>query len=136
MITIKRPDDFAKMARAGRVVAEIHRVLREAAVPGVRLDELDRMAAEIIRRRGAMPSFLNYHGYPAHVCLSPNDVIVHGIPDDRRMEEGDILSVDAGAIIEGWHADAALTFGVGEISPEAARPAPNGGMTPACRNAR
>jgi methionyl aminopeptidase len=109
------------MAKAGKVVAEIHHELRAAAVPGVRLVDLDVMAAEIIRKRGATPSFLNYHGFPAHVCLSPNDVIVHGIPGERRLTEGDILSLDAGAIVEGWHADAALTFGIGEISDDAAR---------------
>ncbi len=121
MITIKGRDEFAKMARAGRVVAEVHAELRDASKPGVRLIDLDKMAAEILRRRGATPSFLNYHGYPAHVCLSPNQVIVHGIPDERRLEEGDILSLDAGAIIDGWHADAALTYAIGEVSEEAAR---------------
>jgi methionyl aminopeptidase len=121
MITIKSSDEFAKMAKAGRVVAEIHQKLREAAKPGVRLIDLDAMAADIIRRRNALPSFLNYHGFPAHVCLSPNDVIVHGIPDGRRLVEGDIVSLDAGAIVDGWHGDAAVTFGIGEISPEAAR---------------
>jgi methionyl aminopeptidase len=119
MITIKGDEEFAKMAHAGRVVAEIHQRLRGAAQPGVSLLELDRMAAEIIRERECTPSFLNYHGYPAHVCLSPNEVIVHGIPDDRRLVEGDLLSLDAGAIYQGWHADAAITFGVGTVSPEA-----------------
>jgi methionyl aminopeptidase len=121
MITIKGEEEFAKMARAGRVVAEIHERLREAARSGVTLLELDRMASEIIRERDCTPSFLNYHGYPAHVCLSPNDVIVHGIPDGRRLVEGDVLSLDAGAIYQGWHADAAVTFPVGEVGPEARR---------------
>jgi len=118
MITIKTSEDFAKMARAGRVVAEVHAKVRDAARPGVTLISLDRLAAEIIRERDCTPSFLNYHGYPAHVCLSPNEVIVHGIPDGRRLEDGDLLSLDAGAIFEGWHADAAITFAVGEVASE------------------
>lgn len=119
MITIKGTDEFAKMARAGRVVAEIHAAVRGAAAPGVSLQELDRLAAEVIRDGGCTPNFLNYHGFPAHVCLSPNNVIVHGIPDDRELKEGDLLSLDAGAIYEGWHADAAITFPIGEVSAEA-----------------
>ena len=80
--------------------------------------ELDAMAARIIAEGNCTPNFLNYHGFPAHVCLSPNEVIVHGIPDDRKVAEGDILSLDAGAIYEGWHGDAALTFAIGEIPAE------------------
>jgi methionyl aminopeptidase len=100
------------------VVAEIHRALREAAVPGVTMQELDRLAAGIIRDGGCTSNFLNYHGFPATVCLSPNDVIVHGIPDEREVAEGDVLSLDAGAIYEGWHADAAITFPIGEVPAE------------------
>jgi methionyl aminopeptidase len=118
MITIKSADDFARMRRAGKVVAEIHSAVREAAGPGVSLVELDDLAAQIIRDGGCTPNFLNYHGFPKHVCLSPNDTIVHGIPDGRRLQEGDILSLDAGAICEGWHADAAITFPIGEVSDE------------------
>jgi methionyl aminopeptidase len=121
MITIKGRDEFAKMRRAGRVVAEIHRALREAAVPGVTMLELDALAADIIREGGCTPNFLNYHGFPAHVCLSPNNVIVHGIPDEREVQDGDLLSLDAGAIYEGWHGDAAVTFPIGEVPAEAAR---------------
>ncbi|MBM3695668.1 MAG: type I methionyl aminopeptidase, partial [Actinobacteria bacterium] len=109
------------MRRAGRVVAEVLAAVREAARPGTELQSLDRLAASIAAKRGCLPSFLNYHGYPAHICLSPNDTIVHGIPDKRRLREGDILSVDMGVISEGWHGDAAVTFGIGEISPEAQR---------------
>lgn len=119
MITIKGPEEFARMRRAGRVVAQIHSELREAAKPGVTLAELDEMAARILVDNNCTPSFLGYHGYPAHVCLSPNEVIVHGIPDDRVLQDGDILSLDAGAIFEGWHGDAALTFAVGEVSGDA-----------------
>jgi methionyl aminopeptidase len=121
MITVKGPAEFAKMRKAGIVVARIHSELQEAAKPGVTLLELDDLAAKIIADAGCTPSFLGYHGFPAHTCLSVNETIVHGIPDGRVLEEGDILSVDAGAIYEGWHADAAVTFGIGEISDEAAR---------------
>jgi len=121
MITFKGPAEFGSMRRAGRVVAEVLAAVREAARPGTELQSLDRLAASIAAKRGCLPSFLNYHGYPAHICLSPNDTIVHGIPDKRRLREGDILSVDMGVISEGWHGDAAVTFGIGEISPEAQR---------------
>jgi len=118
MITIKGPRDFELMRRAGRVVARMHRELREAAVPGVTMLELDHLAAEIIAAEDCTSSFLNYHGFPARVCLSPNEMIVHGIPDSRKVAEGDILSLDAGAIYQGWHGDAALTFAIGEIPAE------------------
>ena len=95
------------MRRAGRVVAEMLARCTAAANPGVTTAELDRVAREVLERRGARSNFLGYHGFPAVVCTSPNDVIVHGIPGDRRLEEGDIVSIDCGAIIEGWHADAA-----------------------------
>jgi methionyl aminopeptidase len=96
----------------------MHRDIREAAVPGVTGLELDRIAERIISEGGCTSNFLNYHGFPARVCLSPNEVIVHGIPDERKVVEGDIISLDAGAIYEGWHADAALTFPVGDIPAE------------------
>ncbi len=118
MITIKSRREFAKMAIAGEAVAQVLSVVRKAAVPGVSLRELDVLAAEVIRSHGCSPSFLGYHGYPAHICTSPNEVIVHGIPADYRLEEGDILSVDAGAIYEGFHGDAAVTFPIGEVAPE------------------
>jgi methionyl aminopeptidase len=121
MITIKKSHEFELMARAGRAVAEIHRAVSEAAVPGTATRELDQIAADILAAHGCTSSFLNYHGFPAHVCLSPNEVIVHGIPGDWTVEEGDIVSLDAGAIYEGWHGDAAVTFAVGEISAETGR---------------
>jgi methionyl aminopeptidase len=121
MITMKRPDDFARMRRAGRVVAEIHARVREAAAPGVSLLDLDRLAGDIIRDRGCTPNFLNYHGFPANTCLSVNEEIVHGIPSERTLKDGDLLSLDAGAIFEGWHADAAVTFPIGEVSDDAIR---------------
>ena len=122
MITIKSRREFAKMAKAGAAVAAIHEAVREAAAPGVSLLDLEEISARILEERGCTSSFLGYHGtYPATLCLSPNDVIVHGIPSDRRLEEGDILSVDAGAIYEGFHGDAAFTMPIGEVSAEAQR---------------
>jgi methionyl aminopeptidase len=118
---IRRADELAKMRRAGRVVAEMHAVVREAARPGVTTAELDRVAAEVIERRGARSNFLHYRGYPAVICTSPNDMIVHGIPGSYVLKDGDILSVDCGAIVEGYHGDAAFTMGIGEVSPLAAR---------------
>ena len=122
MITIKSDREFSKMKIAGACVAAVHDAIREAAAPGVSLLDLDRIASKVIADRGCTPSFLGYMGtYPATVCLSPNDVIVHGIPSSYRLVPGDILSVDAGAIYEGFHGDAAFTMGIGEITPEASR---------------
>lgn len=121
MITIKSPAEFAKMAVAGETVAAVLKTVREAAGPGVSLLELDEIAAEVVRERNCRPSFLGYHGFPAHICTSPNDVIVHGIPSDYRLAEGDVLSIDAGAIYEGFHGDAAVTFGIGDIDEQASR---------------
>jgi len=122
MITIKSQAEFEKMFVAGRVVAEVHQEIRAAAKPGVTLQTLDDIAEKIIRDRGCIPSFLNYHGtYPASICASPNDVVVHGIPTDYALRDGDILSIDVGAIYEGLHGDAAFTMGIGDISPQAQR---------------
>jgi len=117
----RNADELAKMRRAGRVVAEMHEKTRESARPGVTTAELDAIARDVLERRGAASNFLGYHGFPAVICTSPNEVIVHGIPGPYRLEEGDILSVDCGAIIEGYHGDAAYTVAVGEVSDEAAR---------------
>ncbi len=117
----KSPDQLAKMRQAGRVVAEMHACIREAIRPGVTTLELDAIGREVLERRGARSNFLNYHGFPAVICTSPNDVIVHGIPGSYRLEEGDIISIDCGAIIDGWHGDAAFTAPVGEVSAEARR---------------
>ena len=121
MITIKKPEHFERMARAGEAVAAVHRATKREAKAGVSTAHLDEVAAEVLRSYDCIPSFLNYHGFPAHICASPNDVIVHGIPNDGELREGDILSVDAGAIFERYHADAAITFGIGVISPAAQR---------------
>jgi len=122
VIARKSREQIALMRRAGRVVAEMHDVCVRASVPGATTADLDRAAREVIERRGAHSNFLGYHGFPAVVCTSPNDVIVHGIPSDTVvLDEGDIISIDCGAIIEGWHADAAITVGVGEIDAESKR---------------
>ncbi len=110
------------MRKAGRVVAEMHECTRAAIHPGVTTADIDRVARQVLERRGATSNFLNYHGFPAVVCTSPNSMIVHGIPAESVvLEEGDIISVDCGAIIEGYHGDAAYTMAVGEVSTEAAR---------------
>jgi methionyl aminopeptidase len=117
----KTDDQLAKMRLAGRVVAEMHEKVRAAIRPGVTTLELDKVAREVIARRGARSNFLNYHGFPAVICTSPNDMVVHGIPGSYRLKDGDIISIDCGAIIEGWHGDAAFTTGVGQITDEAQR---------------
>ena len=122
MITRKTPEQIALMRRAGKVVAEMHECCTRAAKPGATTMDVDAAARDVLERRGAGSNFLNYHGFPAVVCTSPNEVIVHGIPSDTVvLEEGDILSIDCGAIIEGWHADAAITVPVGEIDDESKR---------------
>ena len=121
-IEIKTPEQIAAMRRAGLVVAHTLRVLREAVRPGLSTADLDELAEREIRAAGATPSFKGYHGYPASICTSVNEVIVHGIPrPDVILADGDILSIDCGAIVDGWHGDAAITVGVGEISPELTR---------------
>jgi len=114
-------DELRKMRLAGRVVAEMHEATRAAIAPGVTTKELNEVAADVIERRGARSNFLNYHGFPAVICTSPNSMIVHGIPGDYTLKEGDIISVDCGAIVEGYHGDAAYTAPVGEVSAEARR---------------
>lgn len=109
-------EELNKMRKAGKVVAEMHEVTRAAIRPGITTMQLNDLAAEVIAKRGARSNFLNYHGFPAVICASPNDMIVHGIPGDYVLQEGDIISIDCGAIIEGYHGDAAYTAGVGEIS--------------------
>jgi methionyl aminopeptidase len=120
-ITQRSAADLAVMRRAGRVVAEMHDAIRAALVPGVTTGELDLIGRTVLSRRGALSNFLGYHGFPAVICTSVNDQVVHGIPGSRRLQEGDIISIDCGAIIDGWHGDAAFTAGVGAISAEARR---------------
>jgi methionyl aminopeptidase len=117
----RNAEELRKMRLAGRVVAEMHEATRAAIAPGVTTRRLNAVAAEVIARRGARSNFLGYHGFPAVICTSPNDMIVHGIPGDYTLKEGDVISVDCGAIVEGYHGDAAYTAPVGEVSDVAAR---------------
>lgn len=109
------------MREAGRVTARALRAVGEAVVPGVTTRELDEVAVEVIRAAGAKPAFLGYHGFPATICASRNCEVVHGIPGKLRLVEGDIISIDMGAIVDGYYGDSARTFGVGAVSDEAAR---------------
>jgi methionyl aminopeptidase len=102
------------MRRAGRVVAEMHAVCRDAIRPGVSTGQLDELARAVLDRRGATSNFLGYGGFPAVLCASVNDEIVHGIPGSRVLEEGDVVSIDCGAVVDGWHGDAAFTATVGK----------------------
>jgi len=126
MITLKTPQETAKMHQAGRVVAEMLAACRAAVRPGVTTGELDRIAADVLKRHGASSNFKGYGvpvlpPFPGVICTSVNEQVVHGIPGKRRLKEGEILSIDAGAIVEGWHADAAVTVPVGEVSAQAAK---------------
>ncbi len=117
-VEIKTPEQIAIMRRAGVVVGEALELVGDAVAPGVTTKQLDTMAEELIRSRGATPNFLGYHGFPATICTSVNDEVVHGIPGDRVLHEGDLISIDCGAIVEGWHGDAAITVAVGEVGPD------------------
>jgi methionyl aminopeptidase len=125
VIGLKSPAELALMREAGRIVALVHQALKAKIAPGVSTVELDALAEEIIRRHGAVPSFLGYpysgqNDFPASVCASINEEIVHGIPSANRvLQEGDVISIDVGAIYEGWQGDAAFTVGVGRVDPEA-----------------
>ena len=109
------------MRGAGAIVARVLAETSAAVRPGITTEELDRIAARIIRSMGGTPSFLGYHGYPATICTSVNEEIVHGIPGKRVLREGDVISIDAGAIWQGYQGDAAVTVAVGQVSPEAER---------------
>ena len=121
MIIRKSTTEIETMANAGRIVADTLALVGEHARPGVTTGELDELADEFIRSQGGTSSFKGYRGYPASICTSPNDIVVHGIPDGTTLSEGDILSVDVGVILDGFVADSAYTFAVGEISSEAER---------------
>jgi len=117
-IQVKTPDELVLMRKAGLVVARTLEALREAVRPGISTRDLDEVAEATIRSENAVPSFLGYMGYPATICTSVNEIIVHGIPSpDVVLKDGDIISIDCGAILGGWHGDSAVTLGVGEIDP-------------------
>ncbi len=121
-VTIKSKTEIELMREAGKILARTHEELGKAIKPGISTYEIDRLGEEIIRSYGCIPSFLHYQGYPASICVSVNDEVVHGIPSKNRiLKEGDIVSLDAGVIYKGYHSDAARTHAVGEISKEAQR---------------
>src|SRR3954452_22289858 len=120
-ITIKNDDELRRMEEAGRVVALAHAHVERAIAPGISTAELDEIVRQVLEDAGAVSSFLGYHGFPAHICTSVNDEIVHGIPGRKRLREGDIVSVDIGAILDGYQGDSAWTYPVGEIAEDAAQ---------------
>lgn len=120
MISIKSGKEIELMKKAGEILLAVHEELEKAIKPGISTWDIDRLGEEVIRSYGCIPSFLNYNGYPASVCVSVNDEVVHGIPNRQRiLQEGDIVSLDAGVIYQGYHSDAARTHAVGRISAEA-----------------
>jgi methionyl aminopeptidase len=119
-IEIKSADQLQSMRQAGLVVARTLQAVADAVRPGVTTGELNDVAHQCIRDAGATPSFLGYHGFPAVICTSVNEEVVHGIPGPRRLRDGDLISIDCGAIVDGWHGDAAVSVPVGEVSAEVA----------------
>ncbi|GAA0927072.1 type I methionyl aminopeptidase [Nonomuraea longicatena] len=120
-IQIKSPEQLQKMREAGLVVGRTLDLLKRSAEPGMTPLDLDAIAEQAIRSEGAVPSFKGYQGFPATICASVNDEVVHGIPNDaRKLREGDIISIDCGAILDGWHGDSAVTIGIGEVDPKLA----------------
>jgi len=121
LVTIKRPDEVARMRHAGSILIGILEAFETALRPGVTTAELDRLADRMMRDAGAVPSFKGYHGFPGSICASVNDEVVHGIPSStRRIREGDVVSLDIGCIWQGWHADCARTYAVGPVAQPAA----------------
>lgn len=118
MVTMKSRRDVAKMREAGRIVALMHKVVKEMIKPGVTPKQLDQAAEKVVRDNGAIPSFKGYYGFPATLCVSVNDELIHGIPSDKPLKEGDIVSIDAGARYQGFHGDAAFTATVGKVQDE------------------
>src|SRR4030042_582971 len=118
MTVIKSPEEVAIMRQAGRIVATALQRLREEIKPGIKTSHLDSVAADELQKCGAKASFKGYRGFPAYLCVSVNDEIVHGIPGERELNSGDIVSLDFGAIVNGFHGDGAVTVGVGKISPK------------------
>ena len=119
-VTVKTPEELELMRKAGKILAKVHEELGKVIKPGLSTRDIDRIGEALIRSYGCEPSFKGYQGYPASICVSVNEEVVHGIPDSRHyIDEGDIVSLDAGVIYRGYHSDAARTHGVGEISQEA-----------------
>ncbi|MDO4500421.1 MAG: type I methionyl aminopeptidase [Erysipelotrichaceae bacterium] len=121
MITLKSKREIELMDRAGTVVALVHKRLKEVIVPGITTKEIDQICEEVIRENGCTPSFKGLYGFPGSVCTSINEVLVHGIPDNRVLKDGDIISVDVGACYKGYHGDSAWTYAVGTVNEEAQR---------------
>ncbi|REE68826.1 methionine aminopeptidase type I [Paenibacillus taihuensis] len=121
MIICKSDSELQYMRRAGQIVAETHRLLKQAIRPGVTTKELDEIAESYIRSQDAIPSFKGYNQFPASICASVNNELVHGIPGPRKLNDGDVISIDIGAQYKGYHGDSAWTYGVGEISEESKR---------------
>lgn len=121
MISLKSEREIGLMAKAGEIVSRVFERLGEEIKPGVKTRHLDSVAAQIIASLGGKPAFLDYNGFPGNICVSINEVVVHGIPGENRLREGDIVSLDVGAVYEGYYADAAATFSIGEISGKANR---------------
>ncbi len=119
MVILRTPAEIEQMRRAGSLVGQVLERLREHVAPGVSTRELDAIAENMICSRGGVPSFKGYRGYPASICASVNNEIIHGIPGDRMLVDGDIISIDCGAMLGGYHGDAAMTFPVGDVSAEA-----------------
>lgn len=118
MIILKSPEEIEAMRRAGRVVADAHRRLAEVLKPGMTTQDVDDFVASVLKEHGATPSFKGYQGFPANVCVSINEEVVHGIPGNRVLAEGDIVSVDIGAIVDGYHGDAAWSYAIGQVDPQ------------------
>lgn len=121
MIVTKSPAEIDAMAASGALLVRVHELVTSMVRPGVTGRQLDAAAEELIRSEGAIPSFKGYSGYPATLCISPNDMVVHGIPDDRPFADGDLVSIDCGVTLDGWVSDAAITHSVGSVSEEAQR---------------
>lgn len=121
MSVLKSEQEVEAMKKAGRLVALAHQAIREAVKPGVSSRDLDEIAERVITEGGGKPAFKGYHGFPATICASVNEEVVHGIPNRRKLEEGDIISVDIGAIVDGYYGDSAWTYPVGRVAPEVAK---------------
>ncbi len=120
MISVKSSKQIEKMRESGKLTKELFLILEDKIKPGITTKELDTIAYEFYKKHGAIPNFLNYNGFPATICASVNDEVVHGIPSHKTvLRDGDIISIDMGCILDGWHSDAARTFGVGKITDEA-----------------